>query len=33
MLQRIALEIEVIEDLSNYAAGKQPFYPHHMLEL
>ena len=33
MLQRIAPETEVIGDSTNNAAGKQPFYPRHVLEL
>jgi len=33
MLQRISPETEVIGDSTNNAAGKQPFYPSHVLEL
>ena len=33
MLKRIALEIEIIMDTTNHAAGKQPFYPRHELVL
>jgi hypothetical protein len=33
MLQRITPETEVIGDSTNNAAGKQPFYLHHVLEL
>jgi hypothetical protein len=33
MLQRIAPETEVIGVSTNNAAGKQPFYPRHVLEL
>ena len=33
MLQRIAPETKVMGDLMNNAAGKQPFYPRHVLEL
>jgi hypothetical protein len=33
MLKRIAPEIEIIVDTTNHAVVKQPFYPHHELEL
>jgi hypothetical protein len=33
MLKRVALEIEIIVDTTNHAVVKQPFYPHHELEL
>ena len=33
MLKRVAPEIEEIVDTTNHAAGKQPFYPRHELEL
>lgn len=33
MLKRVAPEIDEIVDTTNHAAGKQPFYPRHELEL
>ena len=32
MLKRISPENEIIVDATNYAAGKQQYYPHHELE-